>query len=396
MKKSYLKKLLLGGLALGAIATAPAAHAGPFSIEAVMQTLPATVDPVDGSVTVRCGMMDMKVVPPTIDSFGNLTSAGTDIRTPTKKLAIADLILKGTGFPESGGVGPSWGVPRNGFEGGSCIADGNTLDGVNVADKLAIDISESIVVGVVTATAAGVNGVSSPDNVRVNGVAFTGITDGRLSLSKIKSGSYTFASAAQTVPDQLKPGFAGIVSREEWRSNEGLGIVPTTVLANRLAAVSGYWGVDHKLHAFDVTADGQIADGKTQRPAIVKVSAIASGNGKNGKDTLRVIGGCALGASATLTVRIEYLHGLTNTWVAAGATPTTPCARVVPAVAFPTAVAATSGVGRFTFLTKTANFNTVCPKAVRAIINIPANTRVTPPIPTSTRYDYTEVITRLC
>ena len=342
MSKHGLKRLIATLAPLLAAVSSPA-RADPFVIEGVIMEISALAG---GEFLVRCGAV------PTI------VSATTIIQAPLRQLTLAQLADQ-TPFPYSG-FNPVTGALKTGFIGAACIAEGDTLTRPNsyLVDTLAVEVTENVLVGVVTSSAP----------FMINGVLVVPTEDKRLVAHRPASGFYSATGVHPAGPEAAWPneytdqilndeGF-GVAILTEVSINDSLSLPLNNV--NRPASAVGYFGVDGKLHAHEIVAPSPLKRIEP-RPAITRNQCRVRGRLR---DELEIRGSCVLPPGATTAnVTLDYYTTPTSAPLRAGITACTLTPPLVPTTGY--------GLGVYRFRSTTMNFNGLCPQRYRASMAAP-------------------------
>jgi hypothetical protein len=361
MPRNALRSAIGAAVACTAATFALPASAEIFSVEgtnvSIEVTRGTTAAPTE--VEVNCAGVQVTV------------NAATFIVTPTGPITMAQLVdktnlaipgtLTGEGkhpmyvpasnpafwSTTSAGAATTQGANRQGFVGGTCIADGDDISGVTLAYSLQVEPGENVLIGRITGqdTAVGVIG-----NPIIKGVTAVAITDPRMPGTRPRAGMYTMAASATRNADDTTGWLIPSTLTDSYKEFYGFGIaesVFTSMLdpANAIgvfgAAAAGFLSPNGRFYFFDLettVAPTIPATGTSpiNSPTVLRASLQGAGAVKGvgaGKDSLDLRGGCltaASGPGAPKTINVWYeaptvtATGTTYKWyrVTAGTNPT--------------------------------------------------------------------------
>lgn len=239
---------------------------------------------------------------------------------------------------------------RQGFVGGTCIADGDDISGVTLAYNLQVEPAENVLIGRITGQDTAVGVVGNPIILGTTAVA---ITDARMPGTRPRAGMYTMAAAASRSATDTTGWLIPSTLNDSYKEFYGLGIaesVFTLMLdpANAAAlggvpgaAAAGFMSPNGRFYFYDLettvappipaTGASPINSPTVLRATLQGATAV-KGVGL-GKDSFSLRGGCltaASGAGAPKTINIWYeaptvtATGTTYKWyrVTAGTNPT--------------------------------------------------------------------------
>lgn len=275
--------LLTAGL-LGAAG----AHAEIFESQGTLKSMTDN-RATNGTVTIVCGTLTATV------------DANTIIRSPTRRLTIADL-LNPAPFANSGFNGMT-GAPRAGFLGGSCVAIGDdaVVPGRKAVLELDVEIEETLLLGAKTAGAGH----------RIQDVPVVPLTDARMSSVKLAAGFYAangshpgmLAAALPVTIDSvtLAPSSPNL---ETARMEFGFGVDLSSVPVGDLGSAEGYHGTDGQFYAYIIETSGGRLLRSEPRPSALR--AQCRNDLARPRDEIEVRGGCVMPLNATTaTVTVE-------------------------------------------------------------------------------------------